>query len=147
MQITNKFTIAVHMICATEYFKQSTTVTSSLLSSSTGANPVVVRTIMSSLRDSGILDISQGKTGIGLKRPINEINLFDVYNAVDADDNDGLFHFHDNPNMDCPVGKNIHYALDGKLIKIQDSMYKQMQEIKLSDIYNDIIAKIDKKTL
>lgn len=145
MQITNKFTIAVHIICATEYFKKSTTVTSSLLSLSTGANPVVVRTVMSSLKDAGILDISQGKTGIGLKRPINEINLYDVYKAIDSENKDGLFNFHDNPNMQCPVGKNIHYALDGKLIKIQESMYKQMQDIKISEVYDDIITKINKE--
>lgn len=142
MQITNKFTIAIHIICATEYFKKETTVTSSLLALSTGANPVVVRTVMSSLKDANILDISQGKTGIGLKRPINEINLLDVYEAVDAEKDNGLFHFHDKPNMNCPVGKNIHYALDGKLMKIQESMYKQMQEIKISDIYDDIISAI-----
>lgn len=142
MQITNKFTIAVQIICATEYFKKEMTVTSSLLAFSTGANPVVVRTVMSSLKDANILDISQGKTGIGLKRPINEINLLDVYKAVDAEKDNGLFHFHDKPNMDCPVGKNIHYALDGKLMKIQESMYKQMQEIKISDIYDDIVSAI-----
>lgn len=145
MQITNRFTIAVHIICATEYFKRNTTVTSSLLASSTGANPVVVRTVMSSLRDAGILDISQGRTGIGLKRPISEMTLLDVYKAIDPEDKDGLFHFHDNPSMECPVGKNIHYALDGKLIKIQDSMHRQMQEIRLSDVYEDIVARIDKE--
>lgn len=145
MQITNRFTIAVHIICATEYFKRSTTVTSSLLASSTGANPVVVRTVMSSLRDAGILDISQGRTGIGLKRPISEMTLLDVYKAIDPEDKDGLFHFHDNPSMECPVGKNIHYALDGKLIKIQDSMHRQMQDIRLSDVYEDIVARIDKE--
>lgn len=145
MQITNRFTIAVHIICATEYFKRSTIVTSSLLASSTGANPVVVRTVMSSLRDAGILDISQGRTGIGLKRPISEITLLDVYKAIDPEDKDGLFHFHDNPSMKCPVGKNIHYALDGKLIKIQDSMHRQMQDIKLSAVYEDIVAKVDKE--
>lgn len=145
MQITNRFTIAVHIICATEYFKRSTTVTSSLLASSTGANPVVVRTVMSSLRDAGILDISQGRTGIGLKRPISEMTLLDVYKAIDPEDKGGLFHFHDNPSTECPVGKNIHYALDGKLIKIQDSMHRQMQEIRLSDVYEDIVARIDKE--
>lgn len=144
MQITNKFTIATHIICAIEYFKKEMTVTSSLLSASTGANPVVVRTIMSHLKDANIIDISQGKTGIGLKRPLTEINLYDVYNAVNNEDETGLFHFHDNPNMNCPVGKNIHYALDGKLIKIQNSMYDQMKDIKLSDVYNDVIDGIRK---
>ncbi len=145
MQITNKFTIGVHIICAVEYFKKDREVTSSLLSLSTGANPVTVRTVISELRGAGLLDISQGKTGIGLKKDINNISLLDVFNAVDGLDRDGLFHFHDNPSINCPVGRNIHKALDDKLMKIQDSMNSQMAKIKIGDVYNDIISEINKE--
>ena len=143
MQITNKFTIGVHIICAVEYFRKDREVTSSLLSLSTGANPVTVRTVISELREAGLLDISQGKTGIGLKKDIKDISMLDVFNAVDGLDKDGLFHFHDNPNIDCPVGKNIHKALDNKLMKIQDSMNSQMENIKIGDVYDDIINEIN----
>ena len=145
MQITNKFTIGVHIICAVEYFKKDRKVTSSLLSLSTGANPVTVRTVISELRGAGLLDISQGKTGIGLKKGIKDISMLDVFNAVDGLDRDGLFHFHDNHNINCPVGKNIHKALDDKLMKIQDSMNSQMAKIKIGDVYNDIISEINKE--
>ena len=143
MQITNKFTIGVHIICAVEYFKKDREVTSSLLSLSTGANPVTVRTVISELREAGLLDISQGKTGIGLKKDIKDISMLDVFNAVDGLDKDGLFHFHDNPNINCPVGKNIHKAMDDKLMKIQDSMNSQMENIKIGDVYDDIINEIN----
>ena len=143
MQITNKFTIGVHIICAVEYFRKDREVTSSLLSLSTGANPVTVRTVISELREAGLLDISQGKTGIGLKKDIKDISMLDVFNAVDGLDKDGLFHFHDNPNINCPVGKNIHKAMDDKLMKIQDSMNSQMENIKIGDVYDDIINEIN----
>ncbi len=143
MQITNKFTIGVHIICAVEYFKKDREVTSSLLSLSTGANPVTVRTVISELREAGLLDISQGKTGIGLKKDIKDISMLDVFNAVDGLDKDGLFHFHDNPNINCPVGNNIHKAMDDKLMKIQNSMYMQMNDIKIGDVYDDIIKEIN----
>lgn len=143
MQITNKFTIGVHIICAVEYFKKDREVTSSLLSLSTGANPVTVRTVISELREAGLLDISQGKTGIGLKKDIKDISMLDVFNAVDGLDKDGLFHFHDNPNINCPVGRNIHKAMDDKLMKIQDSMNSQMAKIKIGDVYNDIISELN----
>ncbi len=143
MQITNKFTIGVHIICAVKYFKKDREVTSSFLSLSTGANPVTVRTVISELRGAGLLDVSQGKTGIGLKKDINNISMLDVFNAVDGLDRDGLFHFHDNPNINCPVGRNIHKAMDDKLMKIQDSMNSQMAKIKIGDVYNDIISELN----
>ena len=143
MQITNKFTIGVHIICAVEYFKKDREVTSSLLSLSTGANPVTVRTVISELREAGLLDISQGKTGIGLKKDIKDISMLDVFNAVDGLDKDGLLHFHDNPNIDCPVCKNIHKAMDDKLMKIQDSMTSKMENIKIGDVSDDIINELN----
>mgnify|MGYP000282759369 CR=1 FL=1 len=64
MQITSKFTIAVHIITAIDYFKDSEKVTSSFLAGSVGANPVIVRNVMGKLKESGIIEISQGKRGI-----------------------------------------------------------------------------------
>ena len=69
--------------------------------------------------------------------------MLDVFNAVDGLDKDGLFHFHDNPNINCPVGRNIHKAMDDKLMKIQDSMNNQMAKIKIGDVYNDIISELN----
>lgn len=145
MQITNQFTLGVHIICAIEYFKKDKEVTSFLLASSTGANPVTIRTVISKLKEKDIIDISQGKKGIDLKKDINDISLLDVYEATYSLNEDGLFHFHDKVNLDCPIGKNIHKALDDKLIKIEDSMKKQMEEIKIGDVYKDIIKELNKE--
>ncbi len=142
MQITNKFTIGVHVICAIEYFRRDMEVTSSLLSLSTGANHVTVRTVISDLREAGLIDISQGKTGIKLKKSINDITMLDVFKGVKALDDGTLFHFHDNPNIECPVGRNIHKAMDDKLIKIEQSFEDGMANIKIGDVYDDIIKEL-----
>ncbi len=142
MQITNKFTIGVHIICAIEYFNKDREVTSSLLSLSTGANHVTVRTVISDLREAGLIDISQGKTGIKLKKSINDITMLDVFKGVKAIEEGTLFHFHDNPNIECPVGKNIHKAMDDKLIKVEESFENGLKNIKIGDVYNDIIKEL-----
>ena len=59
MQITSKFTIAVHIITAIDYFKDSMKVTSSFLAGSVGANPVIVRQVMGNLKAVGIIESSQ----------------------------------------------------------------------------------------
>lgn len=138
MQITSKFTIAVHIITAIDYFKDSAKVTSSFLAGTVGANPVIVRNVMGNLKASGILEISQGKSGICLAKGLDQITFYDVYKAVDCVDDKGLFHFHENPNMKCPVGRNIHRAMDGKLRQVQDAMEKELRHITIADIAADV---------
>ena len=137
MQITSKFTIAAHIITAIDYFKDKETVTSSFLAGSVGVNPVIVRNIMGDLKEAGIISISQGKSGITLAKPLGEITFYDVYRAVDCVKGDGLFHFHEQPNPECPVGKNIHAAMDDKLMRVQDAMENELKQIRLSDVTND----------
>ena len=138
MQITSRFTIGVHIVAALEYFKKDYNVTSGFLAGSVGANPVLIRTIMGELKDAGFIKISQGKTGISLAKPIEEISFYDIYKALDCVEENGLFHFHENPNMNCPVGKNIHKAMDVRLAAIQDTMESEMKKIFVGDVYNDI---------
>ena len=49
-----------------------------------------------------------------------------------------LFHFHENPNPQCPVGRNIHTVLDGKLEQVQKAMEKELNSITLEDVEMDI---------
>ena len=138
MQITSKFTIAVHIIAAIDYFKDSEKVTSNFLAGSVGANPVIVRNVMGNLKESGIIAISQGKSGISLAKELDEITFYDVYKAVDCVDDDGLFHFHEKPNINCPVGKNIHIAMDEKLQRVQSIMENELSRITMADVVADV---------
>ena len=144
MQITSRFTIAIHIICAIEYFNDIETVTSTFLAGSVGANPVIVRNVMGNLKEAGIISISQGKSGIRLAKQLEEISFYDVYQAVDCVDGKGLFHFHENPNLKCPVGRNIHAVMGRRLEKIQDSMEKEMKKINLAMIVSDIETRTTK---
>ncbi len=141
MQITSKFTIAVHIITAIEYFSEMETVTSNFLAGSVGANPVIVRNVMGKLKEAGIICISQGKSGITLAKSLDKITFYDVYKAVDCVDGEGLFHFHENPNIKCPVGKNIRKAMDGKLRRVQHAMEDELCKITVADVAHDLKKK------
>ncbi len=137
MQITSKFTIAVHIITAIDFFKDTEKVTSNFLAGSVGANPVIVRNVMGQLKEVGIIEISQGKSGITLAKDLEDITFFDIYKAVDCINEQGLFHFHENPNAACPVGRNIHKSTDDRLKKIQLAMEDEMKQITLADVVAD----------
>lgn len=142
MQITSRFTIAVHIITFLEFYAKKEKVTSSYLAKSVGANPVIIRGIMSKLKDAGILTISQGKSGIEIARPLNEISFFDVYQAIECVNGNGLFHLHENPNLVCPVGKNIHNAMMNKLEQVQQSMENEMKNITIADVVENIYSRM-----
>ena len=147
MQITSRFTIAVHILVAIDYFKDMDRVNSEFLAGSTGVNPVIVRTVISRLREAGILNTQRGSSGANLTRPLSEITFYDIYKAVDSvDEQEGLFHFHEQPHPDCPVGGNIHSALDGKLDAIQQSMEETMKTITVQNVEDDVLRAVQEKS-
>ena len=122
MQISSRFTIAVHILICIETFKEDYKITSDFLASSVNVNPVVIRRLLQQLKKAGIINVKRGSGGAYVEKPLDEITLLDVYNAVECIDNGNLFHFHENPNSRCPVGRNIHSVLDRRLDSIQQAM-------------------------
>ena len=138
MQIGSKFTIGVHIITAIDYFKDMDRVNSEFLAGSIGVNPVIVRTVISQLREAGIVHTQRGSSGAELTKRLDEITLYDIYKAVGSvDTEEGLFHFHEQPNPDCPVGRNIHRVLDQRLIDVQRAMEEKLRSTTLADIVKD----------
>ena len=138
MQIGSKFTIGIHIITALDYFKEMDRVNSEFLAGSIGVNPVIVRTVISHLREAGIVQTQRGSSGAVLTKRLDEITLYDVYKAVGSvDEEEGLFHFHEQPNPDCPVGRNIHKVLDRHLLDAQRAMEKSLRSTTLADIVED----------
>lgn len=137
MQISSRFTIAIHVLICIETFKNDCKVTSDVLASSVNVNPVVIRRLLQQLKKAGIVNVIRGTGGTELQKPAEEITLFDLYNAVECVEDGELFHFHENPNPLCPVGKNIHAILDARLEEIQKAMEREMKSITIRDVMND----------
>ncbi len=137
MQISSRFTMAVHVLICIETFKNHHKVTSDFLASSVNVNPVVIRRLLQQLKKAGIVKVARGSGGTDMARPIDEITLLAIYNAVECVEEGALFHFHDNPNQLCPVGRNIHAILDQRLAQIQRAMEQQMESITIQDIMKD----------
>ena len=137
MQISSRFTIGLHILTAIDMFQKDYKVTSDFLAGSIRTNPVVVRKILSQLKKAGLIHSSQGVAGITMAKPLEEISFYDVYSAIEPVEDGDLFRFHDDPNPDCPVGRNIHELLDGKLREIQSAMEEKMRAMTLKEIMED----------
>ncbi len=137
MQISSRFTIAVHILICIETFKNDYKITSDFLASSVNVNAVVIRRLLQQLKKAGIINVKRGSGGAEMAKSPKEITLLDIYNAVECVEEGKLFHFHENPSQECPVGKNIHAVLDVRLEEIQKAMEREMRSISIQDIIND----------
>ncbi len=137
MQISSRFTIAIHVFACIDVFKDNYKLTSEFLADSVNVNPVVIRRILQQLKAAGLITVARGSGGASIAKPLDEITFLDVYNAVECVESGELFHFHENPNPNCPVGKNIHNALDEKLLRVQNAMEAEMQKITIADVVKD----------
>ena len=150
MQISSRFTIAVHIFTCIDFFQREYAITSEFLAGSINVNPVTVRQILLQLKAAGLVKISRGRGGrdpstggILAAHPLEEITFFDIYKAVECVEGGELFHFHDKPNPKCPVGRNIHKALDARLKQVQQAMEDELKTITVADVAQATRCAID----
>lgn len=136
MQISSRFTMAIHMFACIDTFKDRK-MTSDFMAGSIGTNPVIIRKLLQKLKAAGLITVSRGIGGVELTRPLEEITFLDIYKAVECTPEEELFHFHENPNPLCPVGRNIHHVLDDKLARVQAAMERELAAITLADVKKD----------
>ena len=134
MQISSRFTVALHIFTCIDTFKDDYKITSDFLAGSINTNPVIIRKILTQLKKAGLITVARGTGGIAPTRDLKEISFYDVYEAIEPVENGDLFNFHADPNPKCPVGRNIHALLDDKLKVIQLAMENEMRKYTIDDL-------------
>ena len=137
MQFSSRFTIAVHILLAVNEFEGQVKTTSYFLGNSVNVNPVIIRKTLGQLKDAGLVTVEAGIGGASLAKDPKKISLWDIFCAVE-DKKEDLFHFHENPNPECPVGGNIHAVMDGKLKKFKRNLQKDLDDVTLQDLIKDL---------
>ena len=136
MQFSSRLPIAVHILLAIVEFEGKEKTTSAFLAGSVNVNPVIIRNTLGQLKAAGLVAVKAGEGGASLAKEPEDITLVDIFDAVEKEE--ALFHFHENPNPKCPVGKNVHAVLDNKLFAIREAMREKMKSITLQDLINDM---------
>lgn len=137
MQISSRFTIAIHIFVVIALSEKDQKVTSKFLASSINVNPVIIRNIILMLKAKGLIYSRQGSSGIKIAKCPTEITLLDIFNAVESLDNGQLFNFHENPEPNCPFGRHIHDVLDDRLVEIQKALEDKLQSMTIASIIED----------
>ena len=148
MQISSRFTIATHILLFIALEEKKHKVTSDFIAGSVGVNPVIIRKTMSQLKKAGLISVARGTGGAELLKSTEDIRLVDVYRAVESLGSQGkLFSFHEHPNPNCSIGRNIHGVLDDKLLDAQKIMEQELAKTSLAKLVSEAQRQIAEESL
>ncbi len=115
--------------------------TSGQIAKMISTNPVVVRRMMGGLRDRGIVSSEKGHGG-GWKlcRPLAEVTLRDVYDAVGAPP---LFNIGPGAEpSECLVEKAVDAQLETSLREAEARLLAQFARIRVEDLAHDFESRL-----
>ncbi|MCZ8519736.1 MULTISPECIES: Rrf2 family transcriptional regulator [Paenibacillus] len=131
-QISTRFSIAVHILSLIAVIPKDCT--GDFIAGSVNTNPVIIRRIMGMLKKVGLVDVRPGVGGATLLKDPAQITLLDIYRAVNVTEENQLFRMHENPNIACPVGRNIENVLQAELKDAQSVMEQRLAQTTLNQL-------------
>lgn len=104
------------------------------IAASLQTHPALVRRMLSSLREAGLVTTQPGPGGgARLGRSPESISLLDVYKAID-DDDDLFAVARMRPNPDCPLGANIQATLDCVLAAPRAALHEALGRVTIREV-------------
>ena len=79
MQISSRFTLAIHIFACIDTFAKDRKITSDFLALSTNVNPVIIRKILGQLKTAKLVNVVRGSGGGSISKTINENKFFYIY--------------------------------------------------------------------
>jgi Rrf2 family protein len=134
-------TVAVHALAwmGLHERKGGEVATSEQIANSVNTNPVVIRRLFAGLRDAGLVKSRRGAgAGWTLTRPVESINLAEVYAAVE---DAPIVALHSAPpNEKCPVGHGIRSALTPVYDGLEEAVRSRLARTTVADVLRDSLA-------
>ncbi|MGX9887109.1 Rrf2 family transcriptional regulator [Streptomyces sp. NPDC002276] len=136
MPTSSRFVVAVHALVALAV-SGGKPLRSEDLAHSANTSPVVIRGLLSRLSAAGLTRSQLGAGGGALlARPAEEINLLEVYRAVE---DTRLFTLHRTPPPpDCAVGSNIVGGLQPALTRAREAFEAELDHTTVAEIADEV---------
>lgn len=129
--ISGKFAITLHILTLLSKFPDEY-LSSEFLAGSMNLHPVLIRKEIANLKKHNIVESKEGKNGgTRLLQSPEKISLDDIFKLTF--ERVTLGYSKNDPNPDCPVGKNINKKLDELYIDINEKISKELAGISLTE--------------
>jgi Rrf2 family protein len=130
MAINSRMASAAHIMCFIAYIGGEGT-NSEAIARSVKTNPVVVRKILKSLENEGLVVLRQGRHGgVSLSRAAEDITLGDIYRAVEGEG--GVFALREEVNGRCVVARGVSGSLVEVFRAVDDSVQRTFEQTTLA---------------
>lgn len=135
---STRFPLALHVMCMLAYWARENKngyLTSRKISYSVAKNEVIVRQVLGMLLRAGLVNSVSGcGGGAQLAKAEQEINLLDIYKAVEEQ---SIFGLH-SPNDVCPVARYVEGYLGDFLEGVERRFENELNGVLLSDVMQDM---------
>jgi DNA-binding IscR family transcriptional regulator len=132
--ISGKFAITIHILTLLSKFPEDY-LSSEFIAGSINLHPVLVRKEIANLKKNNIVESKEGKNGgTKLFKSASNISLDAIFKMTF--DTVTLGFSKNEPNPDCPVGKQINKNLENLYEKINEKISMQLSGISLIDFSN-----------
>ena len=138
MGVSSRSAVAIHALTKLAH-RSDRSLTSAEIADSLASNPVLVRRILGSLRDAGLVWSTEGRNGgWSLARAPRDITLYDAYLAVE----DGpLLSRHAHPPSDaCEVGRNMQALLEVEFVDAERAMEERLRRTTIAHLLRKVLA-------
>lgn len=134
-----RFTVAIHVLSLMAALHPKP-VTSEFIAGSVNTNPVVIRRILGVLRKAGMVKSQPGASGgWELAAKPESITLGGLYQVIRPGT---VFAMHrQQPNVLCPVGRNIQRGLGIHYQKAQAALEAQLDQTTIADVLKEVLGK------
>lgn len=139
MGLSSRSAVAIHALTMLARWNDRS-LTSAEIADSLASNPVLVRRILGSLRDAGLVWSTEGRGGgWTLARTPREITLYDAYTAVEEGP---VLSRHAHPPSDaCEVGRHMQAVLEGEFRDAEHAMEERLGRTTIEHLVQQTLAR------
>ncbi|GAA1596310.1 Rrf2 family transcriptional regulator [Kribbella hippodromi] len=131
--------MAIHALTMLARWSERT-LTSGDIADSLESNPVLVRRILGTLRDAGLVQSTEGRGGgWTLARAPRTITLYDAYAAVET--GPVLTGHAHPPSAECEVGRNIQALLEAEFRAAEEALDERLRRTTIAHLVRQVLAK------
>lgn len=137
MGLSSRSAVAIHALTLLARWGERS-MTSAEIADSLESNPVLVRRILGSLREAGLVWSTEGRGGgWALARDPREITLHDAYTAVEAGP---ILSRHTHPpSAECEVGRHIQGLLEVEFRDAERAMEERLGRTNIAHLVRQVL--------